>query len=140
MSAATRVAPIAFVIITLGLVPETVAAAACPAGDYVVTSRKGAPVRDIAVDLAAKRILIDGHPPDVVRVRRTGGESHVRAAFGGPGSRRVFTVSFRIDARTCDVFRGRAAINRRLLRRAVGGRLPRGLRTRFWFTATRTQM
>jgi hypothetical protein len=57
MSAATRVAPIAFVIITVALVPETVAAAVCPAGDFVVTSRKGAPVRNIHVDLAAKEIL-----------------------------------------------------------------------------------
>ena len=71
-----------------------------------------------------------------MRVRRTGGQSHVRAAFRGFGHR-VFTVSFRIDARACDSFRGRATLNRRLLRKAVGGRLPRGLRTRFWFTATR---
>jgi hypothetical protein len=138
MSAATRVAPLAFVIgLTVALVPETVVAAACPAGDYVATSRKGAPVRDIHIDLAARSILIDGVAPDVVRVRRTDGEWHVRAAFRGGGSRRLLTVSFRIEARACRVFRGRAAINRRLLRRAIGGPLPRGLRTRFWFTATR---
>jgi hypothetical protein len=141
MSAATRGAPIAFAVgVAIALTSEIATAAVCPAGDYVVTSRKGAPVRNIHVDLAAKRILIDGSTPEFVRVRRTDGESHVRAAFGGGGSRRVLTVSFRIEARTCSAFRGRAAINRRLLRRAIGGRLPRGLRTRFWFTATRTEI
>jgi hypothetical protein len=122
------------------LAPEPVGAAACPAGGFVVTSRKGAPVRDIQVDLDAKKITIDGYAPDVVRVWRTGGQSHVRASFHGFRNRRTFTVSFRIDERACDSFRGRAAINRRLLRKAVGGRLPRGLRTRFTFTATRKQM
>ena len=112
----------------------------CPSGRFVVTQIEGPmPFSELRIDPAGGQVAGNEAVTSRVRVRAGTGATRVRAWWGGLGSPRALALSVRIDGPTCDALVGRVKYDRRVLRRALGGRpLPPGIVTRATFAGERS--